>query len=358
MSTIATHRTPISILQEVCVKKGITPIYELVSSEGPIHEPHYIFTCTVGPFSATSKGASKKKAKHQASYMILLRMLNSSILTDSEKASLKDLHIAAANVLGSDFMNSLDDIELSELPSSLRYDDEGNYIGQLQELCQKNAWPPPTYEFVDLPQFCTSGQEYSCRVRLWKWSHTGFGSSKKAAKRRAACELMESILKNNLRIPQESLDCMEEENLSFLEKDHGILNEPKHVSEVSVKVAQKALRGLWNLKGNKIRISDDEIPADLSDPCEVLEQITKSHKITAVYSYVNNTKSGKVYCLAQLSTIPAHVIKSKASSNLEEARQNAAARCIIFLKTMSDTKANMNYRDWFTEFSNTKTSSV
>lgn len=56
MASIATHRTPISILQEVCVKKGITPVYELVSSEGPIHEPNYVFLCSAGPFSATSKG--------------------------------------------------------------------------------------------------------------------------------------------------------------------------------------------------------------------------------------------------------------------------------------------------------------
>lgn len=100
-------------------------------------------------------------------------MLNSRLLTESEKYTLRDIHIAAVNVLGSDFMDSLDDIELDGLPNKIKQEEEGNFVGQLQDLCQKNTWPPPSYEFLTIPQSTPSGNEYSCKVRLWKWTHTG-----------------------------------------------------------------------------------------------------------------------------------------------------------------------------------------
>ncbi|CAH8544736.1 unnamed protein product [Heterobilharzia americana] len=338
MSGIATHRTPISILQEVCVKKGITPIYELVSSEGRIHEPLYVFLCTAGPFSATSKGASKKRAKHQASYLILLKMLNSRLLTESERYTLRDIHIAAANVLGSDFMDSIDDVEL----------DEGNFVGQLQELCQRKIWPPPSYEFLTIPQSIPSGNEYSCKVRLWKWTHTGFGNSKKAAKRRAAYGLLGNITKNNLTIPQEALDYMEEETLSLLDKqDQTSLKENKLENEASARISSKALRGLWNAKGNKVRVPPMDITDKMDNPCEYLEGICECAKITVVYTYVSENEQGMIYCFAELSTLPPHVIKSQLSSDLASSRKDAARRCILFLKAMSSTTPCLNYSEWF-----------
>ncbi|CAH8551929.1 unnamed protein product [Schistosoma bovis] len=348
MSEIATHRTPISILQEVCVKKGITPIYELVSSEGPIHEPLYVFLCTAGPFSATSKGASKKRAKHQASYLILLKMLNSRLLTESEKNTLRDIHIAAVNVLGSDFMDSLDDIELDGLPNKIKQEEEGNFVGQLQDLCQKNTWPPPSYEFLTIPQSTPSGNEYSCKVRLWKWTHTGFGNSKKSAKRRAALGLLDNIIKNNLTIPQEALDDMEEETLSLLDKqDQSDLKENKLENEATARISSKALRGLWNRKGGKIRVPPIDNPDKVDNACEYLQEICDCAKITVVYTYVPANSQGMICCFAELSTLPPHVIKSQLSPSLASARKDAARRCILFLKAMSSTTPCLNYSEWF-----------
>ncbi|KAK4471227.1 hypothetical protein MN116_004675 [Schistosoma mekongi] len=358
MSEISTHRTPISILQEVCVKKGITPLYELVSSEGPIHEPLYVFLCTAGPFSATSKGASKKRAKHQASYLILLKMLNSRLLTETEKYALRDIHIAAVNVLGSDFMDSLDDVELDGLPNRIKQEEEGNFVGRLQELCQKNIWPPPSYEFLTI-QSTPSGNEYGCKVRLWKWTHTGkrkvlyeyvtgFGNSKKSAKRRAALGLLDSIIKNNLTIPQEALDDMEEETLSLLNKDdQSNVKESKSESEAATRITSKALRGLWNGKGCKVKVPPINTTDKMDNPCEYLEEICDCAKITVVYTYVA-VNNQEMICFAELSTMPPHVIKSQLSSNLASARKDAARRCILFLKAMSSSTPCLNYSEWFT----------
>ena len=41
-------KTPVSILQELYVRKGITPKYDLVQIEGAVHEPTFKYRVTVG----------------------------------------------------------------------------------------------------------------------------------------------------------------------------------------------------------------------------------------------------------------------------------------------------------------------
>ncbi|THD20046.1 Interferon inducible double stranded [Fasciola hepatica] len=350
MTSIATHRTPISILQEVCVKKGITPVYELVSSEGPIHEPNYVFLCSAGPFSATSKGASKKKAKHQASYLVLLKMLASSAMSDSEKMALRDLHHSAASLLGSDFLDALEMDDPEFAVYRMHREEESNFVGQLQELCQKNMWPPPTYEFVTVSRLIPAMHEYHCRVSLWKWTCEGFGTSKKQAKRHAAGALLERIVARNLTIPPEALESMEEENLSLLSKEEkACAQEPKGITENETRLSAKALRWLCDAKGSKIQFPCFDTSEAPGDSCGKLEELIEKVKISAVYTYIHNTDSGKVYCLVQLSTLPLHVIKGLPSNNLNEARQSAARRCILFLKTMASATPEMNYEVWFAQ---------
>ncbi|VEL39476.1 unnamed protein product [Protopolystoma xenopodis] len=211
-----THRTPISILQEICVKKWITPVYELVSNGGPIHDPHYVFTCSAGDFSATSRGSSKKKTKHQASYLVLLKMLNSDFLREAEKDSLHDVHMAASNIFGTEFLQGIDDCEKVGSGSQQQPDEDSNYVGRMLELCQKNRWPPPSYEFSYTRPEPGQPPEYQCKVKLWTWEYTEIGTSKKNAKKKAACTLLFEILDNDLKIPPEALEQMEEDHLNIV----------------------------------------------------------------------------------------------------------------------------------------------
>ena len=98
-----------NIFQELYVRKGITPKYDLVQIEGAVHEPTFKYRVTVGDAVATGKrrisnkqytkttdhrknlglgiyifvcscflslgcGASKKKAKHEAAKNILTKL--------------------------------------------------------------------------------------------------------------------------------------------------------------------------------------------------------------------------------------------------------------------------------------------
>ena len=64
-------KTPVSLLQELCVRRGLTPKYDLVQIEGAVHEPTFKYRVTIGEFVATGCGQSKKKAKHSAAKSIL-----------------------------------------------------------------------------------------------------------------------------------------------------------------------------------------------------------------------------------------------------------------------------------------------
>jgi len=50
------EKSPISLLQELCMKRGLTPHYELTDSEGPVHQRVFTYKVTAGSFTAVGKG--------------------------------------------------------------------------------------------------------------------------------------------------------------------------------------------------------------------------------------------------------------------------------------------------------------
>lgn len=79
-------KTPVSLLQEICMKCHIQPIYEVLAAEGQIHEPTFVFKVIVGDISAVGKGSSKKRAKHAAALSVLNEIKQRSIGTNDELA--------------------------------------------------------------------------------------------------------------------------------------------------------------------------------------------------------------------------------------------------------------------------------
>lgn len=65
-------KTPVSVLQELLSRRGITPKYELVQIEGAIHEPIFRYRVFLSnELVATGTGRSKKDAKHAAAKNLL-----------------------------------------------------------------------------------------------------------------------------------------------------------------------------------------------------------------------------------------------------------------------------------------------
>merc|ERR1712141_114438 len=75
-------KTPVSLLQELYVRKGITPKYDLVQIEGAVHEPTFKYRVTIGEFVASGCGQSKKKAKHSAAKAILDKVFTTLLFSD------------------------------------------------------------------------------------------------------------------------------------------------------------------------------------------------------------------------------------------------------------------------------------
>jgi hypothetical protein len=72
-STNTSSKTPVSLLQEICSKNQTAPpVYELMSAEGQMHQPLFVYKCSLGTdYSAVGKGSSKKKAKHASALAVL-----------------------------------------------------------------------------------------------------------------------------------------------------------------------------------------------------------------------------------------------------------------------------------------------
>ena len=49
-AALAGSQPPVSVLQELCVKRHMTPKYDLIQIEGPVHEPTFKYRVTVGEY--------------------------------------------------------------------------------------------------------------------------------------------------------------------------------------------------------------------------------------------------------------------------------------------------------------------
>ncbi|VDM35782.1 unnamed protein product [Hydatigera taeniaeformis] len=338
-------QTPIGILQETATKRGFLVHYELVASEGEAHEPIYVYQCRVGKITAFGKGASKKKAKHLAAYYVLLRLIGDDPPSQGDRALLQAMR-ASLSFLGIDVGDSLavtceDEVNAAATRAPV------NYVSKVQEYCDKNLWPPPTYEFSECSQNLFGGK-YHCKIRLWRWEFSGFGSSKKEAKRKAATEFLKEVVEQGLTIPTDALEAMEEENLPLVEKqDLNKLKVKQSSQEMASRMARKILSGLHTANGRVKEIHVEELNSPDFDVYDVLKRVLEANKLGVFYSYTTNTKSGSIYCQAQLSTIPPHVTCSRPSASIDEARRDAAYRCLVYLDTMTKPNPTLCEEAWF-----------
>lgn len=92
-------KTPVSLLQELLSRRGITPSYELVQIEGAIHEPTFRYRVSFNdkdvPFTAMGAGRSKKEAKHSAA-RALIDKLTGVQLPETQSATTGPTNLAVS----------------------------------------------------------------------------------------------------------------------------------------------------------------------------------------------------------------------------------------------------------------------
>merc|ERR1719259_1517584 len=284
-------KTPVALLQELYVRRGLTPKYDLVQIEGAVHEPTFKYRVTIGEFVASGCGQSKKKAKHSAAKAILDKLKGAQ---ESGKAPMGQPPIP-------------------DLASKIvsPYDDgiQGNPVGTLQELCMSRRWPPPVYEL--------SHEEGLPHERLFtihcviegRYTETGTGKSKKLAKRQAANKMIQKLRD----LPMENEDAFQ--NIDEDELAQGLAQRFSQCKE-----ANKAMNGshsqqvskfhknLKSSQGDLLSKLQDLSLEELEDCVEMLEDIAHEQKFEATFVDVEEVSERGLYqCMVQMSALPVSV---------------------------------------------------
>lgn len=172
---------PITLLQEICSRNGFTAEYQLLSTEGSVHEPTFKIAVTVDDVTVTASGQSKKKARHAAAREAI------------EQLRLKaNLNFDGIDI---DSMTSLGEpTTKSVCPTTAN---EANPVGKLQEICMKMRVNPPDYVTIG-EQGLAHERIFvlTCHIASLDLTSIGDGRSKKLAKRQAA-EIMLSKLESS-----------------------------------------------------------------------------------------------------------------------------------------------------------------
>lgn len=114
--------------------------------------------------------------------------------------------------------------------------------------------------------------------------------------------------------------------------------EPGRESNLATQIQRgysRNLRGIYNCRDEIVRedLRTLDIDGDGDDLDGLLEAVCQRHKLSLLYTYISKTRSGAVYCLLQMNSSPAQVVRGKGAT-LDEARRNATARGLEFLCNM------------------------
>ncbi|XP_050717990.1 RISC-loading complex subunit tarbp2-like isoform X4 [Eriocheir sinensis] len=298
-------KTPVSLLQELCMRRGISPKYDLLQIEGAVHEPTFVYRVTVGEFAANGSGQSKKKAKHAAAKAVLDIIIQGGAAgTGGPSAGGAP---GAAPELSTQIVSPYDD----GIP--------GNPVGSLQELCMARRWPPPTYELTSEEGF-PHERTFSIACTIGNTREIGTGKSKKLAKRQAAFKMSQRL------------------------KDQPVEQPPVTVlTDDDEEIAQKLAARYSGLKDSKVlslTTSDSRKTISLSSLSlnfvQMLQDIAQEANFVVTYVDIEELSvSGQHQCLVQLSTLPVAVCYGTGAT-VKEAQSAAAYNALEYLVIMTN----------------------
>ncbi|XP_064456148.1 RISC-loading complex subunit TARBP2-like isoform X2 [Ornithodoros turicata] len=319
----ANQKTPISVLQELCARSCLTPEYKLLSVEGAVHAPTFMYRVQVGDAVANATGQSKKKAKHAAARALLEKLLADDGPFSKFRASVLEglpAMDAADPVKGSpDASKNVASTEEDGIP--------GNPVGELQERCMKERWRPPYYETVaeeGLPHERTFA--ISCLVN--NFNEIGMGKSKRLAKRQAAHKMIQL------------LDTIHNGELNGDDQPEKVGNDTSLAGGGGLLREAKCYMGLKEQNINTLTPRhSQQVQQPLTtagmDYVGLLKEISEEQTFEVTYVPLEELSTeGKHCCLVQLTAMPLAVCLGEGP-NPERAKQYAARAALEYLKIMT-----------------------
>ncbi|XP_040168446.1 interferon-inducible double-stranded RNA-dependent protein kinase activator A homolog isoform X2 [Anopheles arabiensis] len=272
-------KTPISVLQELLSRRGITPQYDLIQVEGAVHEPTFRYRVSYQDKDAMGTGKSKKEAKHAAA-KALIDKLTGSIFLDHPAVYMNVHKPEVVNVHTNNNVNG------EEEPT-------GNPIGWLQEMCMARRLPPPTYE-TETEEGLPHERQFTIACVVLNYREVGEGKSKKIAKRQAAQRMWQRLQDQPLE-PSQIMQLLDEEG-----------------NEENLSLCDRSI-----------------------DFIRLLADIAKEQRFEVTYVDIEEKAgNGKFQCLVQLSTMPVAVCHGSGNS-IQEAQSYAARNSLEYLKIMT-----------------------
>jgi double-stranded RNA-binding protein Staufen len=166
-------KSPISEVHEIASQRKMKIDFEVVSSTGPPHNRTFITTVTVGEFSASGEGSSKKISKHLASSKVLEELRKLPPLAKSHAASRLYQHGGYGKKTPKDLDPSLNPISL---------------LGQLRQRRKETL---PVYTLVG--EEGVRNKEFTMQVQVDSHIARGSGANKKEAKKNAAEAMLQLL---------------------------------------------------------------------------------------------------------------------------------------------------------------------
>jgi len=171
-------KTPVSLLQEIFIREGKPPSYELIYSEGVGEFAIFRYSVSVGDITAVGEGKSKRKGKHAAALVMLKKL---GRWRDGGGCSEGGTE------------GSREGGREGGRASKATGEQEENPIGDVNELCHAHKWPTPTFLLcgeVGRPH----ERVYTFRCIIPdRFCGTGSGQGKRLARREAAYSLLRQI---------------------------------------------------------------------------------------------------------------------------------------------------------------------
>nr|XP_034191620.1 RISC-loading complex subunit TARBP2-like isoform X1 [Osmia lignaria] len=204
------NKTPVSILQEMMVKKHTVPNYELIHDGGGTHMNTFTYQVTCDGLSATGTGRSKKDAKHEAAKAMLETI-----------AAHRGYPQLPASPAQSPVRTPLPQPvpEVPRIPPNVPF---VNAIGALQDLCVENNLQEPQYtQISDVGPPHAKIFTIQCGVSTFK--EVGVARTKKQAKQEAAKKMLEKISDLVSSIEDDINDTTNEDKSNALAKANYLL---------------------------------------------------------------------------------------------------------------------------------------
>ncbi|XP_018783261.1 PREDICTED: interferon-inducible double-stranded RNA-dependent protein kinase activator A homolog B isoform X1 [Bactrocera latifrons] len=334
-------KTPVSILQELLSRRGITPNYELVQIEGAIHEPTFRYRVAFNdkdvPFTAMGAGRSKKEAKHSAARALIDKLTGVQLPDAAQACAGVGIGAATGGITATNVANEANANPVGSGDGADKI--VGNPIGWLQEMCMSRRWPPPTYETeteVGLPH----ERLFTIACSILNYREVGKGKSKKIAKRLAAhkmwTRLQENPLDNNQISEAMRVDLDgDNRNCSNYYGDLKDITVPTLTSQHSNKVSQFH-KTLKNATGKKLlKLQKTCLKGPKIDYVKLLSEIANENQFEVTYVDIEEkTFTDQCQCLVQLSTLPVGVCHGSGPT-AADAQKQAAQNALEYLKIMT-----------------------